>query len=345
MTEVLKINPKNPEENLIKKAAEAIRNGKTVVFPTETVYGLGANALDPEAVRKIFAAKGRPQDNPLILHIADRKDVFLYAEEVPKIAEKLMKKFWPGPLTMIFKKSPEIPYEVTAGLETVAIRMPDSRIALGLIKEAGVPVAAPSANLSGRPSPTTFEHVIRDLCGRVDIIIDGGDCPVGVESTVIDMTKEVPVLLRPGGMTLEVLREALGEIKVLPSISEKDVPLSPGMKYKHYSPRAELVLVSGLPDKVVRKIAELTEEELKRGRKVGILATEESLHKYPKGHVLSVGRRSDLKGVASNLFKVLREFDKIGVDIIFSETFPESDLGLAIMNRLFKASGYKIINV
>ncbi|HHV74796.1 MAG TPA: threonylcarbamoyl-AMP synthase [Thermoanaerobacterium sp.] len=348
MTKIVKLDRDNPDMNLIDEAATILLNGGLVAFPTETVYGIGANSLNPDAVAKIFVAKGRPQDNPLILHIAEFQDLFKYAKNVPNDALKLARQFWPGPLTMIFEKSDIVPPINTAGMNTVAIRMPSNKIAHALIKRAGVPVSAPSANLSGKPSPTDASHVISDLYGRVDMIIDGGSCDVGVESTVVDMTGEIPTILRPGGITKEMIMEVVGSVDVDPIVYKKpsmDVkPKSPGMKYKHYSPDAEVYIVKGNIGDVIKKIQELTEFQLNNGKKVGIMATEQTCEKYRNGEVLVVGSREKPETIAKNLFRCLREFDKKGVDVVYAEGFDYDEIGLAIMNRLEKAAGYKEIN-
>ncbi|MDE4542813.1 L-threonylcarbamoyladenylate synthase [Thermoanaerobacterium sp. R66] len=348
MTKVVKLDRDNPDMILIDEAATILLNGGLVAFPTETVYGIGANSLNPDAVAKIFIAKGRPQDNPLILHIAEFQDLFKYAKNVPNDALKLARQFWPGPLTMIFEKSDIVPPINTAGMNTVAIRMPSNKIAHALIKRAGVPVSAPSANLSGKPSPTDASHVISDLYGRVDMIIDGGSCDVGVESTVVDMTGEIPTILRPGGITKEMIMEVVGSVDVDPIVYKKpslDVkPKSPGMKYKHYSPDAEVYIVKGNIGDVIKKIQELTEFQLNNGKKVGIMATEQTCEKYRNGEVLVVGSREKPETIAKNLFRCLREFDKKGVDVVYAEGFDYDEIGLAIMNRLEKAAGYKEID-
>ncbi|HAA81563.1 MAG: Sua5/YciO/YrdC/YwlC family protein [Caldanaerobacter subterraneus] len=348
MTKIIRVNKNNPEIELIDFAAKVIKEGGLVAFPTETVYGIGANSFNEEAIKKIFIAKGRPQDNPLIVHIAELEQIYDLVKEVPQKAKTLMKKFWPGPLTLIFKKSQKVPYVNTAGMDTVAIRMPSNTIAHLLIKRAEVPISAPSANVSGKPSPTDASHVIEDLYGKVDVIIDGGKCDVGVESTVLDLTEKVPVILRPGAVTLEMLREVIGNVEVDPSLLKKPQedlkPKSPGMKYKHYSPNAEVYIVTGDLEKVVKKIQELTEEQLKYGKKVGIMATVQTSTQYEKGEIIVVGDRNRPETIAKNLFEVLRQFDKKGVDVIFAESFEYDNIGLAIMNRLEKAAGYKEIS-
>jgi len=349
-TIVLKVNPENPEMEKIIIAANVIRNGGLVAFPTETVYGLGVDALNADAVRRMYMAKMRPFDNPTIVHVAKIKDVYRLAVEVPKRAEELMKRFWPGPLTLVFKASSIVPRVTTGGLDTVGIRMPNHKVALALIEASQTPIAAPSANIAGRPSPTLPQHVIQDFYGKIDVIIDAGPTKIGVESTVLDLTQNPPQILRPGGVTYEELREVLGEVSIHPAVIAKhEIEIkyarSPGLKHKHYAPKAELIVVEGDLNKVVDKIIELTEDYSKNGRKIGILATDETMYKYHKGIVKSIGSRSDLRSAARNLFKILREFDDEGVDLILAEGLPQEGLGLAIMNRLIRASGYNIIKV
>jgi len=382
----------------LKEAARILRSGGLVAFPTETVYGLGGNALDEDAARKIYAAKGRPSDNPLIAHVSCVEEVAPLVKEIPEAGRKLMEAFWPGPLTMIFPKSEKVPYGTTGGLDTVAIRMPDDPVANRLIALAGVPVAAPSANTSGRPSPTTADHVWQDMNGRIDMIIDGGPVGIGVESTIVDVSSAVPAVLRPGAITMEMLEEVLGEVSVDPAILgplSADVrPKAPGMKYKHYAPKADLTLVepgtgadresgaeqvtgaeqktgagqvtgaeqktradrntgaypeTGLDETqlqaMIRKVRELSREKIEAGYKVGVICTDESRDCYTDGEVRSIGARKSQASVAHNLYALLREFDDLGVDYIFSESFPKDHLGQAIMNRLSKAAGYKIVKV
>jgi len=327
-TILLKVNPWRPSKRKIQTAAGIIRRGGLVAFPTETVYGLGANALDVEAVEKIFEVKGRPLDNPVIVHIAKKEELKKLAKEVPEKAKILAERFWPGPLTLILKKSEVLPGVTTAGLDTVAIRMPDNKTALGLISASGVPIAAPSANISGRPSPTAAEHVMRDLNGKIDAVIDGGAANIGLESTVLDLTASVPTILRPGGVTFEELKGVLGKVEKQSILLGK--PRSPGMKYRHYAPKAELILV-GDAEKIPEIVSKLS------GKKIGILATRENAQMY-SGIVEVVGSRKNLREVARNLFNALRKLDEEGVDIIISENFEEKGIGLAIMNRLKKAA-------
>lgn len=347
-TKVIKIDDKHIDMELINQAAKLIKAGKIVAFPTETVYGLGANGLNEKAVEGLFKAKGRPQDNPLILHISSLDQLKTLVLEVPDIAYECRKRFWPGPLTMIFKKSEIVPYMITGGLETVAIRMPKNKIALELIKEANVPIAGPSANLSGRPSPTNASHVIEDLFGKIDMIIDGGDTGVGLESTVLDVSGDAPMILRPGGVTFEDLKEFipnltqdLGTIKSDNTI----VPKSPGQKYKHYAPKADMYVYTGNIDNVVKSIINQSNKHIKEGKKVGIMATTETKDMYDKGTILIAGSRNDRNTIAANLFKTLRIFDEEKVDIILAEGVETDNIGRAIMNRMMKASGGKIINV
>ena len=345
----------------LKEAAGILRSGGLVAFPTETVYGLGGNALDEDAARKIYAAKGRPSDNPLIAHVSCVEEVAPLVKEIPEAGRKLMEAFWPGPLTMIFPKSDKVPYGTTGGLDTVAIRMPDDPVANRLIALAGVPVAAPSANTSGRPSPTTADHVWQDMNGRIEMIIDGGPVGIGVESTIVDVSSAVPAVLRPGAITMEMLEAVLGDVSVDPAILgplSADVrPKAPGMKYKHYAPKADLTLVepedvdreNGLDEKqlqaMIGKVRELSRGKIEAGCKVGVICTDESRHCYTDGAVRSIGERKSQASVAHNLYALLREFDDLGVDYIFSESFPKDHLGQAIMNRLSKAAGYKIVKV
>lgn len=342
---------RNIKDEELAEAAAVLKSGGLVAFPTETVYGLGGNALDEDAARKIYAAKGRPSDNPLIAHISCAAELAPLVREIPEAGRKLMEAFWPGPLTMIFPKSSKVPYGTTGGLDTVAVRMPDDPVASRLIELAGVPVAAPSANTSGRPSPTTADHVWQDMNGRIDMIIDGGPVGIGVESTIVDVSSPVPSVLRPGAITMEMLREVLGEVAVDPAIlgpMKEDVkPKAPGMKYRHYAPKAELTLVetTGPVESMVEKVKELAHEKLVQGCQVGIICTDESRSCYAEGTVRSIGARESQESVAHNLYAVLREFDDLKVEYIFPESFSEDHLGQAIMNRLSKAAGYKIVRV
>ncbi|MBA1334089.1 MAG: Threonylcarbamoyl-AMP synthase [Firmicutes bacterium] len=347
-TEVVEVRSDNIDMDIVRKAGTLLREGKLVVFPTETVYGLGANGLDEQAVKRIFEAKGRPSDNPLILHISSTGQMDRLVTRVPERAVKLMERFWPGPMTLVLEKSPLVPGAVTAGLDTVAIRMPDHPVAKAVIEHAGVPVAAPSANLSGKPSPTSARHVVEDLMGRVDMIIDSGDVSIGVESTVVDLTSERVTVLRPGGVTLEQLREVLGEVDLDPGLINGEnsaIPKAPGMKYTHYSPEADVIIVDGRLEDVVDRIKSMAGSLEDSGKRVGILATDQTKDLYARGLVISAGDRNAPGTIAARLFGLLREFDKKGVDVILAEAIEERDVGLAVMNRLLKSAGYNVIRV
>ncbi|MBX9971538.1 L-threonylcarbamoyladenylate synthase [Cytobacillus firmus] len=324
------------------QAADLLKNNEVVAFPTETVYGLGGNAENDEAVRKIFEAKGRPSDNPLIIHIADKAQLDAFVTEIPQNAQALMDRFWPGPLTLIFNhKEGVLSHYATAGLSTVAVRMPDHSVALALLEKTGLPIAAPSANRSGRPSPTTADHVWEDLNGRIAGLVDGGPTGVGVESTVVDCTGEVPVILRPGGITREQLEEVVGEVSVDPALAdESQAPKSPGMKYRHYAPDAPLYLVEGTRE----DIQHFVEDKKKQGLSVGVLTTSENLEFYRADFIYACGQRENLETVASSLYEALRYFNTTDADIIFCEMFPGEGVGHAIMNRLMKAAGHRVIS-
>lgn len=337
---------KEREEELIRHAGEVLRQGGLVAFPTETVYGLGADALKSEAAQKIYAAKGRPSDNPLIVHIADWEAVFKIAEVVPQKAQQLADAFWPGPLTMILPKTKAVPYETTGGLDTVAIRMPSHTLARSIIREAGGYVAAPSANTSGRPSPTIAEHVIEDMNGRIDMIVDGGSVGIGLESTIIDLSGTVPVILRPGAITMEMLSEVIGTVELDKGLMDTDSdarPKAPGMKYRHYAPKAQLIVVEGNEAAVAARIRELVEDYAEE--KIGIICTREHARQYPHGIVKVAGAWEKEEDIARNLYKILREFDQLGVECIYSESFDTPRMGQAIMNRLLKAAGQNKIIV
>ena len=341
-------NPKE-DEKIYEKAGEILRAGGLVAFPTETVYGLGADALDEAASAKIYAAKGRPSDNPLIVHIADMDAVYKLASEVPEAAVKLADKFWPGPLTMILKKSDIVPESITGGLGTVAIRMPSHKVAAELIRSSGVYIAAPSANTSGKPSPTLARHVIKDLSGKIDMIIADDTVDIGVESTIIDLSEDVPTILRPGFITKEMFEEVVGEVRIDPAITDGVkagvVPKAPGMKYKHYAPKADMVIVDGAQDAVVAKINELTAVRQAEGKKVAVIATEETKEQYDADVILCIGKRADEDAIAQHLYKILRECDELNVGEIYSECFQTPRIGQAIMNRLLKAAGHTVIHV
>ncbi|NLK44842.1 MAG: threonylcarbamoyl-AMP synthase [Tissierellia bacterium] len=347
-TKIIKIDENKLDRNLIEEAAQIIKKGGLVAFPTETVYGLGANGLDEKAVKKIFIAKGRPQDNPLILHVHSTDQVKELVEEIPPVAKLCMEKFWPGPLTIILKKSPKVPEVISAGLDTVAIRMPENNIALDLIKTSNTPIAAPSANTSGKPSPTSADHVIEDLMGKVDMIVDGGNTGIGLESTVLDLSTDIPMILRPGGITLEDLSKFIPNISIDSSIikeDEKIVPKSPGQKYRHYAPKAEMLLFSGQVDSIVEAIIVNTEKYTREGKRVGIICTDETKNFYKEGLIISMGSRNNKESIAKNLFNILRTFDHLEVDIILAEGVDLSNLGIAIMNRMMKAASGKIIKL
>lgn len=348
-TKLIQIDQTKELDPQLMEAAEVIRNGGLVGIPTETVYGLGANALDASASAKIYAAKGRPSDNPLIAHISCMEELPALVSEIPEAGRKLAQAYWPGPLTMVFPKSEAVPYGTTGGLDTVAVRMPSHPIANCLIRLSGVPIAAPSANTSGRPSPTRAEHVMEDMDGKIEMILDGGEVGIGLESTIVDVSGEIPMLLRPGAITIEMLRETLGEVEIDPAIlgpMSADVkPKAPGMKYRHYAPKAEMTLVEGEMDEVVRYINLEAKRAIEEGKKVGIICTEESRDCYENGILEVIGSRKNEETVAHNLFAVLRKFDDNQVDCIFSESFSRDRLGQAIMNRLCKAAGYHIVNV
>ena len=345
-TKIIKIDEKNIDKNLINEAANIIRTGGIVAFPTETVYGLGANGLDEEAVKNIYKAKGRPSDNPLILHISTINDLYPLVEEIPSLANVCMDRFWPGPLTIIFKKSRVVPNIITAGLDTVAIRMPDNKIAKELISQSGVPIAAPSANLSGKPSPTRGIHVIQDMMGKIEMIIDGGDTGVGLESTVLDLSTEIPTILRPGGITLEELREVIPNVIQDRSITNKEeTPKSPGQKYRHYAPNAEMILYTGDVEKIVEEIRRTSKKLINDGKIVGIMATEETKDNYIEGNILVSGSRLKRETIAHDLFDILRCFDELNVDIILAEGVSFDNIGMAIMNRMVKAASGKVIKL
>lgn len=331
------------DDNSIAEAGRILKDGGLVAFPTETVYGLGGNALLSDSVKKIYTAKGRPSDNPLIVHISDIDDLGELACEINDNAKALICAFMPGPFTVILRKNKIVPDTVTAGMDTVAIRFPENETAQRLISAAGVPIAAPSANISGKPSPTKAIHVIEDMNGRIDAIIDGEDCDVGVESTIVDATGEVPVLLRPGGVSYEEICEVVPQTvideHILNSLSEGEKPLCPGMKYKHYAPEADVTVVEGDMRAVKKKIDELLKEN---GDKVcGVLTMSENA--YDSAIILSGGTTN--QNYAKTLFSNLREFDRLGVEVVFAEFESRDGYGLAIRNRLYKAAGHKVIKV
>ena len=346
--EVVSMTADRLDMEAIRRGGEILKQGGLVAFPTETVYGLGGDALNPQASMKIYAAKGRPSDNPLIVHIAEFDKLAPIVAEVPEKAKILAEKYWPGPLTMILPKSDLVPQETTGGLDSVAVRFPSDRIAQELIKAAGGYVAAPSANTSGRPSPTTAQHVEEDLGETIEMIIDGGQVGIGLESTIVDFTEDVPVVLRPGYISLEMLQETLGDVRMdkgLIAADSKVRPKAPGMKYRHYAPKGQLTLVEGDRDKVIARINELVKEKEEEGHKVGVIGTDETLDSYHADILRSIGSRQKPETVAANLYRILREFDDLECDYMYSESFFEQGLGNAIMNRMLKAAGYHLITL
>lgn len=353
-TKIVKIDIDNIDESQIEEAGKIIREGGLVAFPTETVYGLGADALNKDASAKIYAAKGRPSDNPLIAHISDISMLEQLVVDVPPVAEQLIEAFWPGPMTLIFKKSNIVPKTTTGGLDTLAVRFPNHPIAKALIDAAGVSIAAPSANLSGKPSPTLGEHVVDDMDGRIDMIIDGGMVGMGLESTIIDVTVTPPMILRPGFITYEMVKDLIGEIQVDKAIFAKPEeglkPKAPGMKYRHYAPTADFIIYRGQADRVAEKIISKANEKTAVGMKVGIITANQHIQMYEGKlqqniKVVSLGDLDKPETIANHLFKALRDFDKDETDIIFGEAFSQDNVGAAIMNRLTKAAGYNILDV
>ncbi|WP_455539776.1 L-threonylcarbamoyladenylate synthase [Terrisporobacter sp.] len=343
MTLISKIDENNIDKEEIKKQAEILRKGKTVIFPTETVYGLGANALDEDAVSKIYKAKGRPSDNPLIVHIYDKKQVNNLAKDISEKANIIMDKFWPGPITIILNKKNIVPMRTSGGLDTVAIRMPSNKVAKALLEEVKLPIAAPSANISGRPSPTKGIHVYNEMNNRVDGIIIGGDCSFGLESTVLDLTSDIPTILRPGSITKEDLEAVIGQVNMDKALERKEDNIkakAPGMKYKHYSPNAEVFIVSGKIDDVANKINELVNNNSKKRLKTAVMCLEENKNRYNCDTIV-LGK--DLQEVAANLFSALISVDEKKYDVVYTEEFSNYGVGRAIMNRLLKSAGYKVI--
>lgn len=347
-TQIMIIDENKIDYHAIEQAGRILKRGGLVAFPTETVYGLGGDALNESSSAKIYAAKGRPSDNPLIVHIADMEALPLLVKEIPKEAYLLAEKYWPGPLTMIFNKSEIVPYATTGGLETVAVRMPSHKTARALIQAAGGYVAAPSANRSGRPSPTVADYVIEDLNGFVDMIIDGGEVNIGLESTIIDLTGDKPMILRPGYITEAMLSEVVGKVstdKTILDNNSKEAPKAPGMKYRHYAPKGSLTIVEGNRDAVIAYINEQTAALQAEGIQTGVIATDETREAYVGDVIKSVGSRYDEAAIAKHLFRILREFDDEGAQEIFSESFDRQGIGQAIMNRLLKAAGHHVIKV
>lgn len=332
----------------LQNAGEVIKRGGLVAFPTETVYGLGGDALNPESSKKIYEAKGRPSDNPLIVHIADMDKLGAITKEVPNAAKKLAEAFWPGPLTMIMQKSDQVPLQTTGGLQTVAVRMPSHPVALEFIRSAGGYVAAPSANISGKPSPTKAKYVAQDMNGRIDLIIDGDGVDIGLESTIVDLTGEVPMILRPGYITLEMLEQVLGTVEIdcaIVDVNSKQAPKAPGMKYRHYAPKGELVLVEGEAESVLAYINAQTKLHKQRGEKTGIIGTSEMASRYEADVIKIAGSRDDEEAIARQLYNFLREFDDEEVAFMYAESFSDKGIGQAIMNRMLKAAGHKIMKV
>ena len=340
------------DKDCLKEAGILIKNGGLAAFPTETVYGLGGDAFNPESSRKIYAAKGRPSDNPLIVHICEWEAIYKLVSDKPDCApllaaaKKLADAFWPGPLTMILPKSDEVPKETTGGLDTVAIRLPAHKTARALIAAAGGYVAAPSANTSGRPSPTLAKYVLEDLDGRIELVIDGGPVGIGLESTIVDLTVSPPEILRPGFVTEKMIKDVLGSVRTdaaLEKGSPEQKPKAPGMKYRHYAPKGELTIVSGKSGQVIAFINARLEEAKKKGLKTGVLATEETLNCYRADLVKAAGSRTDELATAKQLYTVLREFDENGIQILYSEAFDKEGIGQAVMNRLLKAAGHRLV--
>ena len=347
-TKILMIDENNIDKEALREAGEILKKGGLVAFPTETVYGLGGDALNENSSSKIYAAKGRPSDNPLIVHISNMDALPKIVREIPKEAYLLAEKYWPGPLTMIFNKSDAVPFATTGGLDTVAVRMPLNRTARALIDAAGGYVAAPSANRSGRPSPTVAKYVIEDLDGQIEMIIDGGEVSIGLESTIIDLSEGRPMILRPGYITEEMLKEVLGQVEVDQTLIDNhsgQAPKAPGMKYRHYAPKGNLTIVEGEPSAVVAYINDKLADLQKEGVKTGVIATDETAGSYLGGEVKSAGKRQDEEEVAKHLFKILREFDDDEVQVMFAESFPHEGIGQAIMNRLLKAAGHQVVRV
>lgn len=347
-TRLCVLNYEKIDQEVIEEAGSIIKKGGLVAFPTETVYGLGGDALNPSSSAKIYAAKGRPSDNPLIVHIADMESLHRIVKNVPEQAVRLAEAYWPGPLTMIFQKTEEVPLETTGGLQTVAVRMPDDPVALAFIKAAGGYIAAPSANTSGKPSPTLARHVAEDMNGKIEMILDGGAVGIGLESTIVDLTCEKPMILRPGYVTETMIAKVLGEVdtdKTILDNNSKVAPKAPGMKYRHYAPNGELVIVEGETHKVVSYINEKLAQYHSQNAKTGVIATDETCELYEADVVKSAGKRTDEAAIAHQLYAFLRDFDSEQVQYIFAESFATDGVGQAIMNRLLKAAGHKIIHL
>lgn len=347
-TKIFTIDETKELNNQVKEAGEILKNGGLVAFPTETVYGLGGDAKNKDASKAIYAAKGRPSDNPLIVHIPDVSWVDGIVSEIPEAAKKLADAFWPGPMTLIFKKNEVIPLETTGGLDTVAVRLPSHPVVRALMEESGVYIAAPSANTSGRPSPTKAKHVAEDLSGKIDAIIDGGEVNIGLESTIIDVTEDIPTILRPGYISLDDVKAVVGEARMDPGIMSKDSnvrPKAPGMRYRHYAPKGNLIVVNGEKEKVCAYINKQVESAGDLHKKVAVLASSETASMYKNAKVYVIGSLNDEEEIARNLYDVLRQFDEEEMELIFSEAFETPHIGQAIMNRLLKAAGHQVVSL
>lgn len=347
-TKVVWMDEEHIDEEILAEAGELIKKGQLVAFPTETVYGLGGDALRADSSRKIYAAKNRPCDNPLIIHIAKWEDIYKICRDVPKAAEKLAEVFWPGPLTMILKKQDIVPKETTGGLDTVAVRLPGHAVARAFIEAAGGYVAAPSANVSGRPSPTLAKYVLEDMGGKIPMILDGGAVGIGVESTIVDVTEGVPMILRPGYITHEMLKDVLGDVaedRTLMKPIADVAPKAPGMKYRHYAPKGSLSIVAGPQERVVAYINEACSKATAEGLRTGVLCTLETKDRYQADSIKCIGTRTDESTVAQGLYQALRECDEEGLEVLFAESFSTEGIGQAIMNRLLKAAGYQVIQL
>ncbi len=347
-TKIVTIDREHMDRKALQEAGDILAAGGLVAFPTETVYGLGGDGLKENAAARIYAAKGRPSDNPLILHIADISALSVLAVDIPELAYRLAEKFWPGPMTMILKKSELVPFATTGGLNTVAIRMPSDEIAKEIIKASGTYIAAPSANLSGRPSPTKAEHVVEDLAGRVEMIVDGGASDIGLESSIIDLSGDVPMILRPGFITKEDFEQVVQEVKYDKAVlatkpQESIVAKAPGMKYRHYAPQGQIYIVEGEQEAVIATINELSGKTEEKGVKTAVLCAEETKERYACKHVFSLGSLKSEKEISAHLFGALRAFDTEKISVIYSESFDDTRLTKAIMNRLRKAAGYQFI--
>ena len=353
-TEIIKIEAGQADRQTaetakrLQYAGKVIRQGGLVAFPTETVYGLGGDALNPQSAKKIYAAKGRPSDNPLIVHIAEMAALDKIVENVPEYAKRLAAAFWPGPLTIILKKLDIVPKQTTGGLETVAVRMPNHPLALELIREAGGYIAAPSANLSGKPSPTAAKYVMQDMLGRIDVIIAADGTAIGLESTIVDLTGKVPIILRPGYITQEMIASVVGETDMDSTIfhnQSNKAPKAPGMKYRHYAPKGQLVIVEGTPEHVINYINSQIQQHHQKGEKTGVIATEKWAAHYNADSIKNAGSKEEPQTAARKLYTFLREFDDENIEYMYAESFGDTGLGQACMNRLLKAAGHKVVKV